>query len=79
MGCQCCSHLCGLHRARVLAVNGLRLQVSVPELSGGQPLGWALPCAQPGTQAPVVGSVVWVMFERGDALHPVWMGTMPSA
>lgn len=84
-----CSCLCGLYRARVVAVDGLRLNVSIPDLSGTAGFGWALPCTSPATTTdpnaenvvwlvPAVGSAVWVMFERGDALHPVWMGVLSA-
>lgn len=73
-------HNCGIYRAIVAQTDPARhrLEVVVPELSGNAPLGWALPCVAVTTAPivlPAVGSTVWVMFERGDALHPVWLGT----
>jgi hypothetical protein len=58
-----------------------RLQVTVPEVSGGI-MQWAMPCASIGGARnfgavilPPVGANVWVMLERGDPELPVWMGT----
>lgn len=54
-----------------------RLKVAVPEISDFASLGWAFPCLPPGGTAklPAVNTVVWVMFEQGDAMRPVWLGT----
>jgi hypothetical protein len=48
-------------------------------------LPWARPCSPfgggPGYGSymiPPVGSRVWVMFESGDELYPVWLGTWVS-
>jgi hypothetical protein len=52
-----------------------RIQVSIPAVAGG--IGWALPCREAGSTAmPRIGTVVWVMFEGGNASSPVWMGCM---
>jgi uncharacterized protein involved in type VI secretion and phage assembly len=57
-----------------------RLQVQVPDVAGLAPTSWAMPCApvaglQSGMFAlPVIGSGVWVEFERGDADYPIWVG-----
>lgn len=79
----------GLYRALVVAVDGTKLQVSVPELSGNAALGWALPCIMPlqvmppggstvSVKIPMPGTAVWVLFEHGDAMHPVWVGVMSA-
>ena len=57
-----------------------RIQVMVPDVLGTTPSGWALPCVPlAGMQmgmylVPVVGSTVWVEFEKGDADLPIWTG-----
>jgi hypothetical protein len=52
-----------------------RIQVSIPALAGSSG-GWAMPCRDYGSTAvPPIGSLVWVMFERGDTSYPVWMGS----
>jgi uncharacterized protein involved in type VI secretion and phage assembly len=57
-----------------------RIQVMVPDVLGTTPSGWALPCVPlAGMQmgmylVPVVGSAVWVEFEKGDADLPIWTG-----
>lgn len=57
-----------------------RLQVQVPDVTGLAPATWAMPCApvaglQSGMFAlPVIGSGVWVEFERGDPDYPIWVG-----
>jgi uncharacterized protein involved in type VI secretion and phage assembly len=57
-----------------------RLQVQVPDVAGLVPTSWAMPCApvaglQSGMFAlPVIGSGVWVEFERGDPDYPIWVG-----
>lgn len=51
-----------------------RLQVQVPTL-GLAPLNWAESCAPLGKLSlPAIGAVVWIVFEEGDLLHPVWVG-----
>jgi hypothetical protein len=51
-----------------------RLQVSVPDVTGMQPV-WAAACQEyKSTANPPVGTAVWVMFEAGNAAFPVWMG-----
>ncbi len=53
-----------------------RLQVTVPDVFHDDYAVWAMPCI-PNQDAPVlpVGSGAWIMFERGNADYPVWMGT----
>ena len=58
-----------------------RLQVAVPD-AHTEIAHWATPCAPMGgardfgaVVIPPVGANVWVMFEKGQPEHPVWMGT----
>lgn len=57
-----------------------RLQVQVPAVSGMNPANWAKACVpitgqQMGTFfLPAIGSSVWVEFEGGDPLLPIWTG-----
>lgn len=57
-----------------------RIQVMVPDVSSALPSSWAMPCLPAvGIQSgvvtvPVIGSGVWVEFERGDPDYPIWVG-----
>jgi uncharacterized protein involved in type VI secretion and phage assembly len=57
-----------------------RIQVMVPDVLGTTLTGWALPCVPlAGMQmgiyvVPIVGSAVWVEFEKGEADLPIWTG-----
>ncbi|MGH6693204.1 MAG: phage baseplate assembly protein V, partial [Gammaproteobacteria bacterium] len=57
-----------------------RLQVQVPDVANLIPTTWAMPCVpiagiQNGMFAlPIIGSGVWVEFERGDPDYPIWVG-----
>jgi hypothetical protein len=70
----------GIYRGIVMntadpLMNG-RVQVSVPSVNN---IGsdWAMPCRKyKSNRMPPVGSAVWIMFEGGDPMHPVWMGCM---
>lgn len=57
-----------------------RIQAMVPDLAGFVPGTWAMPCL-PGVgintglfTVPMIGSGVWIEFERGDPDFPVWVG-----
>ncbi len=71
----------GLYRGNVVSnVDPLglgRLRISVPSILGDTTMSWARPCVPfPGWfMLPPVGTLLWVMFEGGDADDPVWMGT----
>jgi hypothetical protein len=58
-----------------------RLQAMVPDIAGFVPSTWAMPCMPfAGINAglftlPVIGSGVWIEFERGDPDHPIWVGS----
>ncbi|MDR6951254.1 uncharacterized protein involved in type VI secretion and phage assembly [Ancylobacter sp. 3268] len=57
-----------------------RIQLIVPDVSNVMLSSWAMPCVPvAGMQmgmftVPVIGSGVWVEFEKGDANHPIWVG-----
>jgi len=57
-----------------------RIRAKVPDVTGDQESGWAMPCAPFGGSAtgffalPVVGAGVWIEFEHGDPDYPVWSG-----
>lgn len=57
-----------------------RIQVIVPDVSSVLPSSWAMPCLPAvGIQSgvvtvPVIGSGVWVEFEKGDPDYPIWVG-----
>lgn len=57
-----------------------RIQVIVPDVSTVLPSSWAMPCLPAvGIQSgvvtvPVIGSGVWVEFEKGDPDYPIWVG-----
>lgn len=55
-----------------------RLLVSIPEIDSSYHV-WAQPLSQPGGlgqgakyQTPRVADKVWIFFEKGDPLYPVW-------
>ena len=57
-----------------------RIQVIVPDAAGFIPGTWAMPCLpRAGINSgvftvPMIGSGVWIEFERGDTDYPVWTG-----
>lgn len=52
-----------------------RLRVRVADVFGTATSAWAAACVPPGSRAmPKVGAGVWVMFEGGDPVRPVWIG-----
>ncbi|GAA3903969.1 phage baseplate assembly protein V [Sphingomonas limnosediminicola] len=53
-----------------------RVQAIVPDVTGSNPTGWAMPCFPVAGMfmAPAVGANVWVEFEKGDLERPIWTG-----
>ncbi len=57
-----------------------RIQVMVPDVAGFVPGTWAMPCVPLAGinngvfTVPIIGSGVWVEFERGDPDYPIWVG-----
>lgn len=76
--------VCGVHRGVVVDnVDPLvqqRLFVRVPDVTGDA-ASWAAACVPvPGSsQVPGLGDQVWVAFEAGDPLRPVWLGRRGGA
>ena len=64
-----------------------RIRALVPEVFGEEePCGWALPCAPWGGgrnrgffAVPDKGDTVWIEFEAGDPMRPIWAGTFWGA
>jgi uncharacterized protein involved in type VI secretion and phage assembly len=58
-----------------------RIRARVPDVTGDDATGWAMPCApfggdQTGFFAlPTVGAGVWIEFEQGDSDRPIWVGS----
>lgn len=57
-----------------------RILVMVPDVAGFTPGTWAMPCLPLAGinngmfTVPMIGSGVWVEFERGDPDYPIWVG-----
>jgi uncharacterized protein involved in type VI secretion and phage assembly len=57
-----------------------RVKARVPEVTGDEETGWAMPCAPFGGSGmgffaiPDTGAGVWIEFERGDPDYPIWAG-----
>lgn len=57
-----------------------RVRARVPDVTGDDPCGWAMPClpfggSQTGFFAiPGSGAGVWIEFEHGDPDYPIWSG-----
>jgi uncharacterized protein involved in type VI secretion and phage assembly len=57
-----------------------RVRARVPDVTGGDESGWAMPCAPFGGDGmgffavPVTGAGVWIEFEHGDPDYPIWSG-----
>jgi uncharacterized protein involved in type VI secretion and phage assembly len=58
-----------------------RVRARVPDVTGDDETGWAMPCAPFGGSStgffalPVVGAGVWIEFEQGDPDYPIWSGS----
>jgi hypothetical protein len=57
-----------------------RIQAMVPDVAGFVPSTWAMPCVPVAGinnglfTVPMIGSGVWIEFERGDPDYPIWVG-----
>lgn len=57
-----------------------RIQVIVPDVGSLAPTTWAMPCVPVAGinmgmfSPPMIGSGVWIEFERGDPSKPIWVG-----
>lgn len=57
-----------------------RLRARVPDVTGDQESGWALPCVPFAGEGmgffalPKKGAGVWIEFEHGDPDYPIWVG-----
>lgn len=57
-----------------------RIQAAVPDVAGFVPGTWASPCLPVAGinsgvfTVPMIGSAVWIEFERGDPDYPIWVG-----
>lgn len=57
-----------------------RIQAMVPDVAGVIPGTWAMPCVPAAGintgffTVPMIGTGVWVEFERGDPDYPIWVG-----
>ncbi|HEY4304641.1 MAG TPA: phage baseplate assembly protein V [Gemmatimonadaceae bacterium] len=57
-----------------------RIQAMVPDVAGFVPSSWAMPCTPVAGintgffAVPMIGSGVWIEFERGDSDYPIWTG-----
>ena len=69
----------GIYRGIVVnnsdPLSGMRMQVQVPGVLGEEVV-WAMACVPVGMLGvPDSGTLVWIMFEAGNADFPVWIGT----
>jgi uncharacterized protein involved in type VI secretion and phage assembly len=57
-----------------------RIQAAVADATGFIPGSWAMPCVPAAGintgvfTVPMIGSGVWIEFERGDPDYPIWVG-----
>jgi len=57
-----------------------RIQVIVPDVGFLVPSTWAMPCVPSAGinmgmfSPPIIGTGVWIEFERGDPSKPIWVG-----
>jgi uncharacterized protein involved in type VI secretion and phage assembly len=57
-----------------------RIRARVPDVTGNQECGWAMPCLPSAGSGmgvfalPKEGAGVWIEFEQGDPDYPIWSG-----
>lgn len=57
-----------------------RIQAMIPDVAGVVPSTWAMPCMPVAGinsgvfTVPIIGSGVWIEFERGNPDYPIWVG-----
>jgi uncharacterized protein involved in type VI secretion and phage assembly len=57
-----------------------RIRARVPDVTGGDETGWAMPCFPAAGQGmgvfslPKNGAGVWIEFEHGNPDYPIWSG-----
>lgn len=57
-----------------------RIQVICPDVASLVPTTWCMPCVPTAGinmgmfSLPVIGSGVWIEFERGESSKPIWVG-----
>lgn len=61
--------------------NNNRLKIIVPQILGSTPTEWAwgIDNSSVKVSAPAIGQGVLVVFEGGDPLYPIWIGTFGKA
>ena len=68
----------GTYRGIVHAVddplNKNRIRVKIPQLLSDYPTQWCWPVGIVGS-IPKIGEGVWVQFEGGDPMYPLWSGS----
>jgi uncharacterized protein involved in type VI secretion and phage assembly len=74
------THFLGKFRGKVVdsadPLNLGRVQAIVPDVTGPDQTGWAMPCFPLAGMfmTPPVGANVWIEFEKGDLDCPIWTG-----
>lgn len=77
-------HYGGLYRGIVHDVrdplNQNRIKVRVPQLFGQDVTEWAWPLQVASTEfeLPAIGQGIWVAFESGNPMFPMWLGTFAT-
>ena len=67
----------GFYRAQVTSVsdpkNLNRIKALVPQVLQNVASGWAYPLIS-NAPTPKIGDIVFVTFEGGDLMYPLWIG-----
>lgn len=67
----------GFYRALVTNINDPlgknRIRAQVPQVLQNVESGWAYPLV-PNATKPTAGDVVFITFEGGDTMYPLWIG-----